>query len=100
MTFSSYDIFIIFLCIFFSLPTRILKKKKLKINVHRPIGTRVKYDDDGNQVAPLAAFAAIESADTVLEPEKGPSPSFPFTLSYKNISHVQFKVYKPESILI
>ncbi|KAH0469130.1 hypothetical protein IEQ34_002362 [Dendrobium chrysotoxum] len=52
------------------LPTRILKKKKLKINVHRPVGTRVKYDDDGNQVAPLAAFAITEGADTMLEPEK------------------------------
>ncbi|XP_020674232.1 DEAD-box ATP-dependent RNA helicase 32 isoform X2 [Dendrobium catenatum] len=52
------------------LPTRILKKKKLKINVHRPVGTRVKYDDDGNQVAPLAAFAITEGADTILEPEK------------------------------
>ncbi|XP_020592984.1 DEAD-box ATP-dependent RNA helicase 32 [Phalaenopsis equestris] len=51
-------------------PTRILKKKKLKINVHRPVGTRLKYDDDGNEVAPLAAFAIMDSADAVLEPEK------------------------------
>lgn len=52
------------------LPTRILKKKKLKINVHRPVGTRVKYDEDGCQIAPLASFAVTESADNVLEPEK------------------------------
>ncbi|KAG0500650.1 hypothetical protein HPP92_000722 [Vanilla planifolia] len=52
------------------LPTRVLKKKKLKINVHRPLGTRLKYDDNGNQIAPLAAFAVMENADSVLQPEK------------------------------
>ena len=48
-----------------------MKKKKLKINVHRPVGTRVKYDDEGNIVPPLAALGDIESGDSVLQPEKG-----------------------------
>ncbi|KAL3636767.1 hypothetical protein CASFOL_019066 [Castilleja foliolosa] len=37
--------------------TRVLKKKKLKINVHRPVGTRVVFDDEGNTLAPLATLA-------------------------------------------
>ncbi|KAJ8478162.1 hypothetical protein OPV22_021889 [Ensete ventricosum] len=46
------------------LSTRILKKKKkLKINMHRPLGTRVKYDDDGNVIPPLAALADKETGD-------------------------------------
>ncbi|XP_073005322.1 DEAD-box ATP-dependent RNA helicase 32 [Typha latifolia] len=52
------------------LATRLLKKKKLKINVHRPAGTRVKYDDEGNVIPPLAAIADADSRDTVLRPEK------------------------------
>ncbi|XP_072951175.1 DEAD-box ATP-dependent RNA helicase 32 [Typha angustifolia] len=52
------------------LATRLLKKKKLKINVHRPAGTRVKYDDEGNVIPPLAAIADADSRDTVLCPEK------------------------------
>ncbi|XWS27853.1 hypothetical protein CRYUN_Cryun25bG0015200 [Craigia yunnanensis] len=31
--------------------TRVLKKKKLKINVHRPVGTRVVFDEEGNTLA-------------------------------------------------
>ncbi|KAJ6797561.1 DEAD-box ATP-dependent RNA helicase 32 isoform X2 [Iris pallida] len=52
------------------LATRVLKKKKLKINVHRPVGTRVKYDDDGNAIAPLAAFGDSEGGNGELQPEK------------------------------
>ncbi|KAK4420763.1 DEAD-box ATP-dependent RNA helicase 32 [Sesamum alatum] len=37
--------------------TRVLKKKKLKINVHRPVGTRVVFDDEGNTLPPLAQLA-------------------------------------------
>ncbi|KAL0320793.1 UNVERIFIED_CONTAM: DEAD-box ATP-dependent RNA helicase 32 [Sesamum radiatum] len=37
--------------------TRVLKKKKLKINVHRPVGTRVVFDDEGNTLPPLAKLA-------------------------------------------
>lgn len=40
-----------------------MKKKKLKINMHRPLGTRVKYDDDGNVIPPLAALADKETGD-------------------------------------
>ncbi|XP_022151010.1 DEAD-box ATP-dependent RNA helicase 32 [Momordica charantia] len=42
--------------------TRILKKKKLKINVHRPVGTRVSFDDEGNPLAPLARLADIKTS--------------------------------------
>ncbi|KVI10339.1 DNA/RNA helicase, DEAD/DEAH box type, N-terminal [Cynara cardunculus var. scolymus] len=37
--------------------TRVLKKKKLKINVHRPVGTRVVFDEEGNTLPPLATLA-------------------------------------------
>ncbi|KAK4781547.1 hypothetical protein SAY86_015649 [Trapa natans] len=37
--------------------TRVLKKKKLKINVHRPVGTRVVFDEEGNSLPPLARVA-------------------------------------------
>lgn len=66
---------------FCSLATRVLKKKKLKINVHRPVGTRVKYDDEGNIIPPLAALGNIESKDSVLQPEKGKILEFAFPSS-------------------
>ncbi|XP_042495568.1 DEAD-box ATP-dependent RNA helicase 32 [Macadamia integrifolia] len=50
--------------------TRILKKKKLKINVHRPIGTRVVFDEEGNTLPPLAALADTASADGLLQLDK------------------------------
>ncbi|KAG1347345.1 DEAD-box ATP-dependent RNA helicase 32 [Cocos nucifera] len=52
------------------LATRVLKKKKLKINVHRPLGTRVKYDDEGNVIPPLAALADMNTGDGALHPDK------------------------------
>ncbi|PIM99292.1 RNA Helicase [Handroanthus impetiginosus] len=46
--------------------TRVLKKKKLKINVHRPVGTRVVFDDEGNTLPPLAKLAeTITGADSI-----------------------------------
>ncbi|XP_058112217.1 DEAD-box ATP-dependent RNA helicase 32 [Magnolia sinica] len=50
--------------------TRILKKKKLKINMHRPVGTRVVFDEEGNMLPPLAALADMESRDGVLQLDK------------------------------
>ncbi|KAF3639502.1 DEAD-box ATP-dependent RNA helicase 32 [Capsicum annuum] len=48
------------------LATRVMKKKKLKINVHRPVGTRVVFDEEGNTLPPLARLAATSSgADSV-----------------------------------
>ncbi|GAB4830042.1 hypothetical protein Ancab_019685 [Ancistrocladus abbreviatus] len=41
--------------------TRILKKKKLKINVHRPVGARVVFDEEGNALPPLATLADTRS---------------------------------------
>ncbi|CAN4104031.1 unnamed protein product [Withania somnifera] len=46
------------------LATRVTKKKKLKINVHRPVGTRVVFDEEGNTLPPLARLAASSSADS------------------------------------
>ncbi|GJZ28317.1 hypothetical protein Tco_0572964, partial [Tanacetum coccineum] len=37
--------------------TSILKKKKLKINVHKPVGTRIVSDEEGNTLAQLATLA-------------------------------------------
>ncbi|XP_051125087.1 DEAD-box ATP-dependent RNA helicase 32 [Andrographis paniculata] len=46
--------------------TRVLKKKKLKINVHRPVGTRVVFDEEGNTLPPLAKLADTKmDADSV-----------------------------------
>ncbi|KAL2316766.1 hypothetical protein Fmac_030642 [Flemingia macrophylla] len=52
--------------------TRVLKKKKLKINVHRPVGTRVVFDDEGNTLPPLARIADTQSgkATMLLDPEQ------------------------------
>ncbi|XP_074584429.1 LOW QUALITY PROTEIN: DEAD-box ATP-dependent RNA helicase 32 [Curcuma longa] len=44
--------------------TRVSKKKKLKINLHRPFGTRVKFDDDGIVIPPLAALADTQTVDS------------------------------------
>ncbi|GAB4830000.1 hypothetical protein Ancab_019644 [Ancistrocladus abbreviatus] len=44
-----------------TLATRILKKKKLKINVHRPVGTGVVFDEEGNALPPLATLADTRS---------------------------------------
>eukprot|EP01018_Ginkgo_biloba_P010436 Gb_10018 [translate_table: standard] len=41
-----------------SLATRVLKKKKLKINIDRPAGQRFVFDEEGKAVPPLAAFAS------------------------------------------
>ncbi|WCJ32910.1 ATP-dependent RNA helicase DBP4 [Euphorbia peplus] len=47
-------------------PTRVSKKKKLKINMDRPVGTRVVFDEEGKALAPLARIAAAN----VLENDK------------------------------
>ncbi|GAB4830045.1 hypothetical protein Ancab_019687 [Ancistrocladus abbreviatus] len=41
--------------------TRILKQKKLKINVHRPVGTRVVFNEEGNALPPLVTLADTRS---------------------------------------
>ncbi|KAJ0966154.1 hypothetical protein J5N97_027292 [Dioscorea zingiberensis] len=52
------------------LPLKNPKKKKMKINVHRPIGTRIKYDDEGNVIPPLAALADSENLNLLVKPDK------------------------------
>ncbi|KAG0545123.1 hypothetical protein BDA96_02G334700 [Sorghum bicolor] len=49
---------------------RPFKKKKLKINVNRPSGTRVKYDDEGNAIPPLASVAEEISLEPVVHKDK------------------------------
>ncbi|XP_074317773.1 DEAD-box ATP-dependent RNA helicase 32-like [Silene latifolia] len=44
--------------------TRVLKKKKLKINVNRPTGKRVVFDEEGNDLPPLAAIADRAGGNT------------------------------------
>lgn len=46
-----------------SLGTRVNKRKRLKINPNRPAGQRFVFDDEGNAVPPLAAFAKEKTAD-------------------------------------
>ncbi|KAJ4837430.1 DEAD-box ATP-dependent RNA helicase 32 [Turnera subulata] len=43
--------------------TRILKKKKLKINIDRPVGTRVVFDEEGHSLPPLAQVADRTNLD-------------------------------------
>lgn len=43
--------------------TRILKKKKLKININKPAGQRFVFDDEGRALPPLAAFANRRGGD-------------------------------------
>uniref|UniRef100_A0A7N0UW60 ATP-dependent RNA helicase n=1 Tax=Kalanchoe fedtschenkoi TaxID=63787 RepID=A0A7N0UW60_KALFE len=49
--------------------TRVLKKNKLKINLHRPVGTRVVFDDNGNTRDPLATLATDNIEDVKFDPE-------------------------------
>ncbi|KAJ0267085.1 DEAD-box ATP-dependent RNA helicase 32 [Hirschfeldia incana] len=49
--------------------TRVSKNKKLKISQHRPSGTRVKFDEEGNPVAPLAIVAATTGTEVALDEE-------------------------------
>ncbi|XP_050219490.1 DEAD-box ATP-dependent RNA helicase 32 [Mercurialis annua] len=44
--------------------TRVLKKKKLKINIHRPVGTRVVFDEEGISLPPLARVAGAKNVDS------------------------------------
>ncbi|CAN6476210.1 unnamed protein product [Victoria cruziana] len=41
----------------YGLATRILKKKKFKINVDHPVGLKFVFDEEGNALPPLAAYA-------------------------------------------
>lgn len=51
--------------------TRVSKKKKLKINVHRPVGTRVVFDEEGRALPPLATLADMSTTDiAVLDKDK------------------------------
>ncbi|XP_021892948.1 DEAD-box ATP-dependent RNA helicase 32 [Carica papaya] len=50
--------------------TRILKKKKLKINVHRPLGTRVVFDEEGNSMPPLARVADTNHSNILFDQDK------------------------------
>lgn len=50
--------------------TRVSKTKKLKISQHRPSGTRVKFDEEGNPVAPLAVVAAATETEVALDEGK------------------------------
>lgn len=47
--------------------TRVSKKKKLKISLHRPSGSRVKFDEEGNPLAPLARLAATTQTEVFLD---------------------------------
>ncbi|KAK6269668.1 hypothetical protein POUND7_006773 [Theobroma cacao] len=50
--------------------TRVLKKKKLKINVHRPLGTRVVFDEEGNTQTPFAMLGDKKSGNILLDQDK------------------------------
>ncbi|KAK2639642.1 hypothetical protein Ddye_027437 [Dipteronia dyeriana] len=50
--------------------TRVLKKKKLKINVHRPVGSRVVFDEEGNTLPPLAMLADGKSGKILLDQDQ------------------------------
>lgn len=52
-----------------------MKKKKLKINVHRPVGTRFVFDDEGNTLPPLAKLADAKSMPDSVQLDKDKSKS-------------------------
>ena len=59
-------------CFYFRPVTRIGKKKKLKINIHRPAGTRVVFDEEGSTLPPLATIADMSGGGSpVMDKEKG-----------------------------
>jgi ATP-dependent RNA helicase DDX10/DBP4 len=41
--------------------------------VYRPVGTRVKYDDEGNIIPPLASVAEEVPSEAVVDKDKSPS---------------------------
>lgn len=45
------------------LGTRVLKKKKLKIDPRKPLGNKIDFDDDGDAHDPLSALAAANVDD-------------------------------------
>ncbi|OMO80628.1 hypothetical protein CCACVL1_12840, partial [Corchorus capsularis] len=50
--------------------TRVLKKKKLKINVNRPVGNRMVFDEEGNMQTPFAMLADKKSGNILLDQEQ------------------------------
>ncbi|KAM4102939.1 hypothetical protein ACJW30_06G040600 [Castanea mollissima] len=52
-------------------PATRISKKKLKINIHRPMGTRLVYDDEGNALPPLARVAEIKSGNQSFVVDQG-----------------------------
>lgn len=48
----------------------------MKINVHRPTGTRVVFDEEGNAVAPLARVADTKSGNESFLIDEGIYGSF------------------------
>lgn len=51
--------------------TWISKKKKLKININRPVGTRVVFDEEGNTLLPLAKLADTKNVSGLLDQIEG-----------------------------
>uniref|UniRef100_A0A2N9F8V3 ATP-dependent RNA helicase n=1 Tax=Fagus sylvatica TaxID=28930 RepID=A0A2N9F8V3_FAGSY len=52
-------------------PATRISKKKVKINIHRPTGTRVVYDDEGNALPPLARLADTKSGNESFMVDQG-----------------------------
>lgn len=50
--------------------TRVKKNKKLKINVHRPLGRRFVFDEECNTVPPLAMLADTKNANVSLDQDQ------------------------------
>ncbi|CAH2040597.1 unnamed protein product [Thlaspi arvense] len=65
--------------------TRVLKKKKLKINMHRPVGTRVVFDDEGNTLPPLATLADMKSGNGSIQLDKDKSLTLAVNKRYEEM---------------
>ncbi|KAI4388359.1 hypothetical protein MLD38_000693 [Melastoma candidum] len=74
--------------------TRVLKKKKLKINIHRPAGTRVVFDDEGNTLPPLARIAEIRRSDGTILLDKDKKDEF-----YRKMREEMKQVDKEDKLL-
>ncbi|ESQ42965.1 hypothetical protein EUTSA_v10012775mg [Eutrema salsugineum] len=72
--------------------TRVSKKKTLKINLHRPSGTRVKFDEEGNPAAPLAIVAATTGTEVALDEETRKDYYKKVGEQLRKVDHVDKKV--------
>ncbi|KAJ7960760.1 RNA helicase [Quillaja saponaria] len=74
--------------------SRVSKKKKLKINLHRPLGTRVVFDDECNTLPPLAKIADTDSGNASFVVDQGEKAEY-----YKRMREELMQADKEDKLL-